>query len=97
MEFGLEFDGHLWKKQGNIQKIGKGNLERIKGYYQWMKEQDDVTTCCFYHASLILMSYSIDNRMCYLKNRNHYYKCSSIVLPPIPILSFSLLQQLVNL
>lgn len=93
----MEVDGHIVEKWGNSQKIGEVNLERIKGYYQWMKGQGDVITSYFYHVTLILVNYSINYRMCYLKIRNHYHKFFSVVLLSIPILSFSLLQQLANL
>lgn len=56
------------EKWGNNQKIGQVNLERIKGYYQWMKGQGDVITSYFYHITLILVNYSINYRMCYLKD-----------------------------
>lgn len=61
----------LWKNSAIAKKIGEGNLERVEGRYQWMKEQGDVITCyfyhMFYHLTLILMNYSINYRMCYFK------------------------------
>lgn len=43
----------LWKNSAIAKKIGEGNLERIKGHYQWMKGQDDVITCYFYCIFII--------------------------------------------
>lgn len=53
MNLGWKLMAILWKKSAIAKKIGEGNLEGIKGHYQWMKWQEDVTSCHFYRIFII--------------------------------------------
>lgn len=93
---GLEFGGCVMENQFNSQKDGRRELGS-QGPLLVEKAQDDVITSYFYPLVLIIKNYNINYRMCYLKIRCLYYEFFSIVLPSVPVLSFSLLKQLASL
>lgn len=95
-ESGLKVGGCVIENQFNSQKDGRRELGS-QGPLSVEKGQDDVITSYFYPLVLIIENYSINYRMCYLKIRCLYYEFFSVVLPSVPVLSFSLLKQLANL